>query len=79
MCAVSMVTQHWYDKYPTPWQFPASEYWDYTELVRKAKMYDELMKQADCPDPTKQEWHRSIVDKFEKQQPRSQTITWSSI
>lgn len=43
--------------------------WDeYQELLRKAKVYDEMMKQADCPDPAKEalmkEIERKLVEKY---------------
>lgn len=43
--------------------------WDeYQELLRKAKAYDEMMKQADCPDPIKEammkEIERKLVEKY---------------
>ena len=56
MCAVSMVIGHFKDSYPDPAKFPPLWYADYLELVRKAKLYDEMMKQTDCPDAKKVEW-----------------------
>lgn len=60
MCAVSMISGHYRDLYPSPQQFPAFEYPNYQELIRKARLYDEMMKQPDCPDPNKAEWQRAL-------------------
>ncbi len=64
MCAVSMVTQHYYDKYPNPSTFPEWKFGDYFELVRKAKLYDELTGQKDCPEPVKQQWHDAVYNRM---------------
>lgn len=59
-----MVTQHYFDQYPRYQEFPAWKYGDYMELVRKAKLYDELTGQKDCPEPKKQEWHESLISRM---------------
>jgi hypothetical protein len=56
MCAVSMIVDHFRDRYPQPQYFPQPVYPDYMELVRKARLYDEMMKQKDCPKPEAEEW-----------------------
>lgn len=63
MCAVSMIVDHFRDHYPTPQVFPQFIYPDYAELVRKAALYDEMMKQKDCPKPEAEEWMKSL-EKF---------------
>lgn len=60
MCAVSMITGHYMPQYPSPQTFPQALYPDYSELVRKARLYDEMMKQPDCPDPKKEAWHAEL-------------------
>ena len=60
MCVVSMGTDHNFQKYPNFQHFPPSQYTDYMELLRKARLYDELMKQKDCPDPIKAEWQKQL-------------------
>jgi hypothetical protein len=51
---------------PPVWGWPR---WDeYQELLRKAKAYDEAMKQPNCPDPNKEalmaEIERKLVEKY---------------
>lgn len=60
MCAVSMIVDHFRDRYPSPLQFPQGVYPDYAELVRKAALYDEMMKQKDCPKPEAEEWMKQV-------------------
>lgn len=60
MCAVSMITGHYQQQYPRYQDFPSFEWPNYAELVRKAKLYDELTGQKDCPDPLKQAWHDQL-------------------
>lgn len=62
MCTVSMITGHYQGLYPQPQQFPIYDYSNYQELLRKARLYDEMMKQPDCPDPAKEAWHRRLED-----------------
>lgn len=60
MCTVSMISGHYMGMYPAPQQFPPEQYPNYAELVRKARLYDEMMKQPDCPDPAKDAWHKDL-------------------
>jgi hypothetical protein len=62
MCAVSMVTQTYMDQVPIlkDWSLPLFN--DFEELVRKARLYDEMTNQPDCPDPKKDEWRKSLED-----------------
>lgn len=66
MCAVSMVSDHYMGQFPDPTKWglwDKSGYLDYQELLRKAKAYDEMTKQPDCPAPDKVEWQKA-VEKF---------------
>lgn len=63
MCSVSMITGHFREQWPQYERFPPQQYPRYQELLRKAKLYDEMMKQPDCPDPAKQEWNERL-EKF---------------
>jgi hypothetical protein len=56
MCVVSMVTQHYWERFPQPSLFPINQYKDFMEILRKAAEYDRIMNQPDCPDPMKQDW-----------------------
>lgn len=60
MCTVSMITGHYQGLFPQPQQFPPLEYPNYQELLRKARLYDEMMAQKDCPDPKKEAWHADL-------------------
>lgn len=60
MCTVSMISGHYQGLYPQPQQFPPLEYPNYRELLRKARLYDQMTKQADCPDPKKVEWQQAL-------------------
>lgn len=60
MCVTSMVSQHYWDMYPVPALFPQTEWPNFSELLRKAKLYDEMTKQADCPDPVKAQWVQDL-------------------
>lgn len=60
MCTVSMITGHYQGQFPNIQHFPPTHYPNYSELVRKAKLYDEMMKQPDCPDPAKDAWHKAL-------------------
>jgi hypothetical protein len=55
-----MISQHYQDRFPRIDQFPPAEYPPFTELIRKARLYDEMMRQPDCPDPKKEEWMRQL-------------------
>jgi hypothetical protein len=60
MCTVSMISGHYMGLHPLPQTFPPAEYPNYQELLRKARLYDEMMKQPDCPDPAKVEWEKKL-------------------
>lgn len=70
MCVLSMVVGHYYERYPfmqpqsAPQRlgdyFPPQSYPDFMDLVRKARLYDELNNQKDCPDPKKEEWLKQL-------------------
>lgn len=80
MCVVSMIHEHYQAPWRTDWpqrterlpELPPEWNWprwdEYQELLRKAKAYDEMMKQPDCPDPQKQalmgEIERKLVEKY---------------
>ena len=69
MCVVSMISEHYMHKWPTfPPQVPVppQEWYDYTELLRKAAEYDKRTGQPDCPDPQKVKWQKEFDD-FMKQ------------
>ena len=61
MCVTSMVMQTYFDQYPVPTQFPAHQWPTYQELMEKARKYDEMMKQPDCPDLVKHQWHEELT------------------
>lgn len=69
MCVVSMITEHYELKWPLTQRIPFDplgihdvplprplEYFDFLELVRKAKEYDRMTNQPDCPDAEKLKW-----------------------
>ena len=60
MCVVSMVTQHYWEKFPQPSLFPINQYKDFMEILRKAKEYDKIMNQPDCPEFEKAEWLKQV-------------------
>lgn len=60
MCVVSMITQHYWEKYPNPYQFPIYRYGEMQELLRKARLYDELTGQEDCIEPAKDAWLQKV-------------------
>lgn len=57
-----MISGHYQGIYPSPNMMPASVYPDFAELMRKAKLYDEMMKQPDCPDPAKLAWKKKLEE-----------------
>lgn len=63
MCTYSMISGHYRELYPQPYTFPSQQYPGYQELLRKARLYDEMMNQKDCPDPEKAEWEKQL-EKF---------------
>ncbi len=66
MCSYSMVIGHYQDKWPNPINVPPIIWPDIQELAEKARKYDELMAQKDCPDPKKEEWMRQLKEFYEK-------------
>lgn len=61
MCVASMISNHYYDKFPSIPMFPYPTYLEYQELLRKARLYDEMNNQKDCIDPLKDKWHNDLV------------------
>lgn len=66
MCVYSMVSGHHMGLWPQPEQFPPYRYEEYQELLRKAKEYDRMMNQPDCPDPEKEKWEKSLEKYMEE-------------
>lgn len=60
MCAVSAISDVYMHQWPNWQQFPPIHYPLYTEILEKARKYDEMTKQPDCPDPKKLEWQRQL-------------------
>lgn len=60
MCVVSMVTQHYFDRWPQPNMLPYYIYPDMAELIRKARLYDIMTNQPDCPDLEKAKWLEEV-------------------
>lgn len=74
MCAVSMITDHYRDRWPmlnkyqalSSQQFPppiqiTTEQWnEYLELKRRAQEYDARTNQADCAKPDVEEWEKKV-------------------
>lgn len=60
MCAFSMVVGHHQQLWPRPEDFPVQRHNELAELLRKARLYDEMMKQPDCPDPAKEQWLKDL-------------------
>lgn len=59
MCVVSMVMDHYSHKpFPGFWTQPSYE--EYKELLRKARLYDEMTKQPDCEKPELKEFDRRL-------------------
>ena len=75
MCVVSMITDHYRDKWPLPLpqspvvpsipyeQFPWAEYW---ELKRKAEEYDRRTNQPNCEKEDIKKWE-SEMERFLKE------------
>ena len=72
MCVVSMITEHYWRQYPNPVYYPRDKYRDMEELIRKAREYDRIMNQPDCPDPVKADWYKQVIEKMNKPQ------TWTA-
>lgn len=70
MCVVSMISQHYFDKFPSIPQFPYTTYLEYQELLRKAKLYDEMTGQKDCIEEQKDKWSKELSDYMRKTYPQ---------
>ena len=52
--------------------FPDLDEWiwvrkqEYDEAIRKAKELDELTKQKDCVDPSKEAFYKQVLERLEK-------------
>ena len=62
MCVVSMVTNHFHDKWPSPNDWDKAKWEDYVEIKRKAEEYDRLTKQPDCHKPELPDIEKQIID-----------------
>lgn len=51
MCAVSFVSEHYFQKYTKPYDWTWPTWSEYQELKRKAELYDKMTGQADCIKP----------------------------
>ncbi len=60
MCVVSMVSDHYREKYPQPVQWNWPTWQEYQELKRKAAEYDRIMKQPHCEKGDLEEFERKI-------------------
>lgn len=62
MCVYSMISD-WGQHRPVEyWQIqPYNTIQPYFELLEKARKYDELMKQKDCPDPEKAKFEQELM------------------
>jgi len=60
MCTYSMVSGHYQGLWPNPADFPPLHYPNFQELIRKARLYDEMNQQRDCPDPAKVKWQDEL-------------------
>ena len=56
MCVVSMVTDHYMQRWSVPQYIPPTILRDIEELIRKAREYDKLTGQPDCPEGAKRDW-----------------------
>lgn len=74
MCAVSMVIGWGQQQWSTPDVFPPSFHPRYLELIERAKEYDKLNNQPDCPDESKDRWlkmldqHMKYLNQLDAQQ-----------
>lgn len=72
MCAVSMITDHYRDKWPVPIidvnkvQITFEQWREYQELKRLMEEYDKKTKQPDCVKPEVAEWEKSMEDFLKK-------------
>lgn len=56
MCVVSMVTDHYSQRWPQPSNMSPDVFNDVMELIRKAKEYDAANNQAECLREEKRKW-----------------------
>jgi len=69
MCAVSMISDYYRDKWPTISsliQITQAQWDEYQELKRKAMEYDKRTGQPDCVKPEVEEWENKIVEVLKK-------------
>lgn len=62
MCVVSMIHDYHRERWPDPIEWDPTKWLGYQELLEKARKYDELMKQPDCPDPEKEKWAKELEE-----------------
>lgn len=72
MCVVSMVSDHYRDKWKDFGKqegvtIPLSDWFEYQELKRKAKEYDERNNQPHCEKPDIADWEQKILDVLKEQ------------
>lgn len=67
MCVVSMIHDHFRDRYPLPdYLRDLDDGWikirweEYQELLRKAREYDARTNQPNCEDPKKAEFEKQV-------------------
>jgi hypothetical protein len=68
MCAVSMITDHFRDKWPVQHYINITQaQWDeYQALKRKMEEYDKKTGQPDCVKPEVADWEKAIEDVLRK-------------
>jgi hypothetical protein len=67
MCVVSMVTDHYQEKWPANLEpdkvkITLAEWFEYQELKKKAVQYDIRTRQPHCEKPGVDEWEQKIVE-----------------
>lgn len=70
MCVVSMVSDHYFQKYPQPIQWTWPTWTEYQELKRKAELYDKRTNQADCEKGDLSDKEQAVLDYFNKKHGR---------
>lgn len=58
MCVVSNITDYHQRLYPNPWKAPYPK--DIIDLIEKARKYDEITGQKDCPSEDKKEYIEAL-------------------
>ena len=68
MCVVSMVSDHFMQKWPEPNYIKITQaQWDeYQELKRKAAEYDKRTGQPDCVKPELDDWEKAMEEFLKK-------------